>query len=100
MCRGPNEAVLDLLSQDDRVSTSHEPAILGTAQALAARAHDWPGRIDGIVYRSRTTPSSTSNLACWAPDVVEAHCRRVRDCAPELDELVLRRDFTIDFRWS
>ena len=96
-----NEQKLDLLGLDDRISTSHEPKVWEAAHLLAQRAHGWWDRIDGIVYRARTTPSSTSNLAIWSidgcTDDVAAGCS---DCTEELDDLVLRRDFTIDFDWG
>ena len=63
-----NEQKLDLLDLDDRISTSHEPKVWEAAHLLAQRAHGWWDRIDGIVYRARTTPSSTSNLAIWSID--------------------------------
>jgi len=94
-----NEATLDLLGLDDRISTSHEPALWAAGQLLGERAQGWAGAIDGIIYRARTTPSSTANVAFWAPDVFCASARSLQDCAEELDELVLRRDFTVDFDW-
>ena len=58
-----NEAKLDRLGLDDRISTSHEPAV-------------------------------------WSIDGCRATSRPLRACAEELDDLVLRRDFTIDFDWG
>ncbi len=95
-----SEEKLDLLDLDDRISTSHEPRVWEAAQLLAARAHRWWDRIDGIVYRARTTPSSTSNLAIWSIKGCRATSRPLRQCTDELDDLVLRRDFTIDFAWG
>ena len=95
-----NEEKLDLLGLDDRISTSHEPLVWETAQLLAQRSHRWWERIDGIVYRARTTPSSTSNLAIWSIDGCTASSRPLRGCHDELDDLALRRDFTIDFDWT
>lgn len=95
-----NEDKLDRLGLDDRISTSHEPRIWDAAHLLAQRAHRWWDRIDGIVYRARTTPSSTSNLAIWSVDGCDLASRPLRQCVEELDDLVLRRDFTIDFTWG
>ena len=95
-----NEAKLDLLGLDDRISTSHEPRVWAAAQLLARRAHGWWPRIDGLAYRARTTPSSTSNIAVWSVDGCHVTSRPLRACAEELDDLVLRRDFTIDFDWG
>jgi hypothetical protein len=95
-----NEAKLDLLGLDDRISTSWEPRVWSAAQLLAQRARGWWDRIDGIAYRARTTPSSTSNIAFWSVDGCRVTSRRLRECTGELDDLVLRRDFTIDVDWS
>jgi len=95
-----NEAKLDLLGLDDRISTSHEPAVWDAAHLLAERARRWWPRIDGIAYRARTTPSSTSNIAFWSIDGCTATARPLRTCTAELDDLVLRRDFTLDFDWG
>ena len=95
-----NEAKLDLLGLDDRISTSHEPAVWSAAHLLAERARRWWDRIDGIAYRARTTPSSTSNIAFWSIDGCTATSRPLRECVEELDDLVLRRDFTLDFDWG
>jgi hypothetical protein len=95
-----NEHKLDLLGLDDRISTGHEPKVWAAAQLLATRAHGWWDRIDGIVYRARTTPSSTSNVAFWSLDGCRATSRPLVECTDELDDLVLRRDFTVDFDWG
>ncbi len=95
-----NEQKLDRLGVDDRISTSHEPRVWETAQLLAQRARTWWDRIDGIVYRARTTPSSTSNVAIWSLDGCTATSTPLVECTDELDDLVLRRDFTIDFAWG
>ena len=95
-----NEEKLDLLGLDDRISTSHEPAVWDVAHLLAERCRRWWDRIDGIAYRARTTPSSTSNIAFWSIDGCTARSRPLRACTDELDDLVLRRDFTLDFDWG
>lgn len=95
-----NEAKLDRLGLDDRISTSHEPAVWEAAHQLAERARRWWDRIDGIAYRARTTPSSTSNIAFWSTDGCTITARPLRTCVAELDDLVLRRDFTLDFDWG
>ena len=95
-----NEAKLDLLGLDDRISTSHEPAAWDAAHRLAVLARQWWDRIDGIAYRARTTPSSTSNIAFWSMAGCTWSSRRLQDCVEELDDLVLRRDFTIGFDWG
>ncbi len=95
-----NEAKLDLLGLDDRISTSHEPTVWDVAHQLAERARQWWDRVDGIAYRARTTPSSTSNIALWSTDGCTVASRPLRTCTDELDDLVLRRDFTVAFDWG
>ncbi len=95
-----NEAKLDRLGLDDRISTSHEPKAWDTAQLLAQRARAWWDRIDGIAYRARTTPSSTSNVAFWSTNGCDVTSRPLRACGADLDDLIMRRDFTIDFTWD
>ena len=95
-----NEAKLDLLGLDDRISTSHEPTVWDVAHQLAERTRQWWDRVDGIAYRARTTPSSTSNIAFWSTDGCTTTARPLRTCIEELDDLVLRRDFTVDFDWG
>jgi hypothetical protein len=70
------------------------------AHLLAERSRRWWDRIDGIAYRARTTPSSTSNIAIWSTDGCTATARLLRAGTAELDDLVLRRDVTLDFDWG
>lgn len=58
---------LDALGLDDQINTSRAPGVWRAGQVLADRVHDWFGvRCDGIVYRSRTTPQRSANLAFFA----------------------------------
>lgn len=93
-----NERTLDLLGLDDRISTGREPEIQKTAWELTDRACDWWGeRIQGIVYRLRTTPSSLG-LAFfeWTP-LESARPVPLRAAADLLDELIIAHAFTIGF---
>ncbi len=61
------ESVLDALGLDDQISTGRAPGVWVACQRLADLVHDWFGtRCDGIVYRSRTTPQRSTNLAFFA----------------------------------
>jgi hypothetical protein len=61
------ESVLDALGVDDEISTGRDPRVLHAGRVLCARLVEWYGpRIHGLVYRSRTTPASSANLAFFA----------------------------------
>ena len=93
------EANLAALAVDDRISTSHEAAVWDTCHRLADAARAWWPDLDGIMYRSRTTPASSTNLAFFSTDALEVDARPLGDCRDELDDLVLHHRFTIDFDW-
>jgi hypothetical protein len=58
------DQTLDALGLDDQVSTSRTPDVWSACQQLIDRVRDWFGdRCDGVVYRSRTTPEHSANLA-------------------------------------
>jgi len=58
---------LDALGLDDQISTSRAPGVWSAAQALGDRVRGWFGeRCHGLVYRSRTTPQRSANLAFFA----------------------------------
>lgn len=92
-----NEAMLDALGLDDRASTSHEPEIWTACHQLADLVRGWWKRIDGIVYRSRTTPQTSSNIAIWSIDGLTPTSRLLAACVDELDDLVVNHGFTVDF---
>jgi hypothetical protein len=55
---------LDALKLDDQISTSRAPDVWSAGQTLADRVAEWYGeRCHGIVYRSRTIPQRSANLA-------------------------------------
>lgn len=54
-------------------------------------------RLDGIVYRSRTTSATSTNLAFWSIDGLDVDARELRSCSAELDDLVLHHHFTVGF---
>lgn len=93
------EANLDALGLDDRVSTSLEAPVLAVCHQLADAIRGWWDQIDGIVYRSRTTPTTSANLAFFSLDGMAATSRTLAACQLELDDLVLRYEFTVGFEY-
>ena len=91
------ESNLHALAADDRISTSHEPAVWQACHRLADAARAWWPDLDGIVYRSRTTPATSTNVAFWSIDGLDVDVHELRSCAAELDDLVLHHHFTVGF---
>lgn len=61
------ERTLDALGLDDQINTSRAPGVWTACHRLVDLAQDWFGeRCEGIVYRSRTTPERSANLAFHA----------------------------------
>jgi hypothetical protein len=74
------ERNLDALGLDDQVSTARSPEVWQACQRLTDLATGWYGdRLDAIVYRSRTTPQTSANLAFVRPDPQRV---TVRDLGP------------------
>lgn len=102
------EANLDALLVDDRISTSREPEVWEACHRLVEAVRAWwldpdglagLDGIDGIVYRSRTTPETSANLAFFSLDGLAWSSRALADCAEELDDLVLNHEFTVGFAY-
>jgi hypothetical protein len=92
-----SEATLDALGLDDRINTSHDPVVWDTCHRLVDAARDWWPDLDGVMYRSRTTPASSANVAFFSLNGLRATSRPLHRCITELDDLVLRHRFTIGF---
>ncbi len=61
------DRTLDALGLDDQISTSRAPGVWKACQSLIDHVHEWFGpRCHGVVYRSRTTPQRSANLAFFA----------------------------------
>lgn len=93
------EVNLVALDVDDRISTSHDPAVLHACHDLAHAARPWWPDLDGILYRSRTTPATSTNVAFWSANGFDVDTRELRSCGRELDDLVLHHHFTVDFEY-
>lgn len=72
-----NEDVLDHLGLDDRINTSHEEDSWVACHALPDLVRGWWDRVDGIVYRSRTTPRTSANIAFWSGEGLHISARQL-----------------------
>lgn len=92
------QANLDALDVDDRINTSHEDLVWSACHRLADAVAGWWDEADGIVYRSRTTPQTSINMAFFSLDGLHiAESRMLSACVDELDDLVLHHQFTVNF---
>lgn len=89
------ERNLDALEVDDQISTGQHPDVWHTCHLLADAVRRWWADLDAIVYRSRTTPESSLNLAVFGSEAFEAASWPLADRPDVLARLVLRHGFTI-----
>lgn len=89
------EANLDALGMDDRISTGREAVVWAAAHRLADSARGWWDDLDGLIYRSRTTPSTSVNLAFFSLGPFATESRALVDATDILAELVLGHGFTV-----
>ncbi len=94
------EQNLDVLRVDDQISTGQHPAVWDTCHRLADAVRRWWDELDAIVYRSRTTPATSSSLALFAVDAYDVESWTLAERVDVLAYLVLRHGFTVgwDFR--
>lgn len=91
------EAVLDALGLDDRISTGHDPGVWAAAQGLTDLVLAWwGGAVHGIAYRSRTTPQTSANMAFFRHAPLAGRSQQLRRARPFLDSLVVRHGFAVD----
>ena len=93
------EANLDALQVDDRISTSRDPDVWDACHRLADSVRGWWADLDGIAYRSRTTPETSANVAFFSLEGMTAWSRVLADCDDELDDVVLNHEFTVGFAY-
>ncbi|ORA71528.1 hypothetical protein BST26_08190 [Mycolicibacterium insubricum] len=91
------ERNLDLLDVDDQISTGQHPDVWRTCQQLADATRRWWPDLDGIVYRSRTTPESSLNVAFFGSEAFTGTSWRLADRPDVLAGLVLRHGFTVSW---
>jgi RES domain len=86
---------LDVLQVDDQISTGQHAAVWDTCHRLADAARRWWNDLDAIVYRPRTTPTSSANFAFFGDDAFAVDSWALADRTDILTELVLRHGFTV-----
>ncbi|MGH9123328.1 MAG: RES domain-containing protein [Acidimicrobiales bacterium] len=89
------EQNLDVLNLDDQISTSQDDAVWDTCHHLADAVRGWWDDLDAIVYRSRTTPASSTNVAFFGDDAFTVESWLLADRFDVLADLVLRHAFTV-----
>jgi hypothetical protein len=92
------ESTLDRLGLDDEINVGRSARLLAASRLLASRVTAWYGeRCHGLVYRSRTTPQTSPNLAFWEwSRLTGTDLGPARDHRGLLDALVVDDGFTID----
>jgi hypothetical protein len=91
------DQTLDALGVDDQISTSRAPDVWNACQQLIDRVHDWFGeRCHGVVYRSRTTPEHSANLAFFEGAPLSAsNLGTLREQPTLLDSCILTDGFDV-----
>ncbi|HTM85829.1 MAG TPA: RES domain-containing protein [Mycobacterium sp.] len=99
------ERNLDRLDLDDQISTGQHPAVWRTCQRLSDAVRRWwpdapddpaaPDALDALVYRSRTTPESSLNVAIFGADAFTAQSWPLAGRPDVLADLVLHHGFTV-----
>ena len=94
-----NEHTLDLLRIDDEANVGRAPRVLHATQALSDRLVEWYGEsLHGVLYRSRTTPSASPNLAFFAGAPIAAIDHGpISGRTATLVRLILRDRFAVEF---
>lgn len=95
------DRTLDVLGLDDEINSSRAPGVWAACQQLADLVQAWyGGRCHGIVYRSRTTPQRSANLAFFehAP-LTATSLGRLGDQPWVLAACVASDGFTVDASW-
>jgi hypothetical protein len=93
-----DERVLDAFGVDDRISTGREPAVWQWCQALVDLVLGWwDGHVHAVVYRPRTTPQSSTNVAILAGAPLTGTSTRLADHRALLDQLVIVGGGTLGF---
>lgn len=91
------EKNLDILRFDDQISTGQHADVWTTCQRLADAVRRWWADVDAIVYRSRTTPATSYNVAFFAVDGFDVTSRPLGEHSELLTELVLHHDVTVNW---
>ena len=92
-----SEHNLDVLDVDDQISTGQHAQVWDTCHRLADAVRRWWTDLDAIVYRSRTTPSSSVNLAFFDANACSTTSWPLSGRSDVLDQLITRHGFTVDW---
>jgi RES domain len=88
---------LDVLGVDDQISTGQHPAVWDACHRLVDAARTWWDDLDAIIYRSRTTPATSVNVAFFATGAFRAQSWALAERGDIVTDLVLRHGFTVDW---
>jgi hypothetical protein len=88
---------LDVLEFDDQINTGQKRGVWAKCHELADAARRWWSDLDAIVYRSRTTPQTSFNVAFFAHDAFVTESWALADRIDILVDLVLNHDFTVNW---
>lgn len=89
------ERNLDVLGVDDQISTGQHAQVWDTCHRLADATRRWWDQLDAIVYRSRATPTTSTNFAFFTHNAFATESWPLADRTDILTDLVLRNSFTI-----
>lgn len=97
-----SEQTLEVLRLDDEANVGRDPRVLRTTQLLSDRLVDWYGdALHGLLYRSRTTPSASPNLAFFDAAPIELSDRGpLAGRTATLARLIIRERFAVEFPLS
>lgn len=90
---------LDALDIDDQISTGQRMRVWKKCHQLADAARRWWPDLDAIVYRSRTTPETSTNYAFFSHEAFAAESWMLADRKDVIVDLVLRHGFTINWKF-
>ena len=89
------ELNLDALHVDDRISTGREHDVLEASHQLFDAGRAWWPDLDGLMYRSRTTPETSANLAFFSLEPFGTESTGLGDSPALLAEMVLDHGVTV-----
>lgn len=91
------DRTLDALGLDDQINTGRAAGVWSACHVLIDLIAEWFGeRCDGLVYRSRTTPERSANLAFFAHAPVQAQdLGSIREQDALLIDCITRDGFAI-----
>lgn len=88
---------LDALEIDDQINTGQHEQVWTWCHQLADATQRWWPDLDAIVYRSRTTPETSTNYAFFSHDAFTTEWWTLADRTDILVDLILRHDFTVNW---